>query len=113
MIHCYERLNSHLQCGGSIKKGFAKPRLGKCPLCHADEPYSFMALNGVSDVSAADWLSQTLVKNYEKFSGVLIRLFLVVKISIKHSSLYNKYNYISKNFKEHKNKMLLSKGNVW
>ena len=37
----------------------------------------------------------------------------MVKIPIKHSSLYNKYNYISKNFKKPKNKKLLNKGNVW
>ena len=49
-----------------------------------------MALNRVSDAPAADWLSQTHVKNYRNFSRVVIRFFLVVKIPIKHSSLYNK-----------------------
>ena len=50
-----------------------------------------MALNEASDVSAADWLSQTHMKNYRNFSRVVIRLFLVEEIPIKHSSLCNKY----------------------
>ena len=41
--------------------------------------HSFMALTRASDTSVADGLYQTPVKN-----------FLVVKIPIKHSSLYNK-----------------------
>ena len=44
-----------------------------------------MALNRVSDMSAADWLSQTPVKN-----EAVIRFFSVVEIPIKHSSLHNK-----------------------
>ena len=52
--------------------------------------YSFMALNRASDVPAADWLSQTQVKNYSNFSCVVILLSSVVEIPIKHSSLYNK-----------------------
>ena len=50
---------------------------------------SFMALNRASDVSAADWRSQTKVKNYRNFSRVEIRFFSVVDIPIKQSSLYN------------------------
>ena len=42
----------------------------------------FMALNKVSDMSAADWLSQTHMKSYRKF--------LRVEIPIKHSRWYNK-----------------------
>ena len=48
-----------------------------------------MALNRASDVPAADWLSQTLVKN-RNFSLVVTRFFLVVEIPINHYSLYNK-----------------------
>ena len=48
-----------------------------------------MALNRASDVPAADWLSQTLVKN-RNFSLVVTRFFLVVEIPINHFSLYNK-----------------------
>ena len=55
--------------------------------------HSFMALNGTSDVLAADWTSQTQVKNYRNFSCVVIRLFSVVEIPIKHFSLYNKKQY--------------------
>ena len=49
-----------------------------------------MALNRVSDVPAANWLSQTHVKNYRNFLPVVIRFFSVVEIPIKHPSLYNK-----------------------
>ena len=49
-----------------------------------------MARNTASDMSAADWLSQTQVKHYRNFSHEVIRLFSVVEIPIKHSSLYNK-----------------------
>ena len=45
--------------------------------------HSFMALNRVSDVPAADWLSQTR-------DSVVIRFLSVVEIPKKHSSLYNK-----------------------
>ena len=51
--------------------------------------HSFMALNRASDVPAADWLSQTLVKN-RNFSLVVTQFFLVVEIPINHYSLYNK-----------------------
>ena len=52
-----------------------------------------MALNRASDVSAAYWLSQTHVKIIVIFSRVVIRVFSVVEIPIKHSSLYNKIVY--------------------
>ena len=41
--------------------------------CHS------MALNRASDMSAADWLSQTQVKNYRNFLLVVIRLFSVAE----------------------------------
>ena len=47
--------------------------------------HSFMALNSASDVPAADWLPQTLVKNYHNFSRVVIRFFSEVEFPIKHS----------------------------
>ena len=50
----------------------------------------FMVLNRMSELSAADWLSQTGVKNYCNFSRVVIWFFLVVQIPIKHSCLYYK-----------------------
>ena len=49
-----------------------------------------MALNKATDVPAADWLSQTHVKNYRHISRVVIRFFSEVEIPMKHSSLYNK-----------------------
>ena len=49
-----------------------------------------MAPNKASDVSAADWLSQTHVKNYGYFSRVVIGFFSMVEIPIKHFSLYDK-----------------------
>ena len=50
----------------------------------------FQALNRANDnMSAADSLSQTHVKNYRNFSRVVIRLFSVVEVSVKHCSLYN------------------------
>ena len=52
-----------------------------------------MALNGASDVPAADWLPQTHVKNYHNFSCVVIRFSLEVEIPLTHFSLYNKYIY--------------------
>ena len=52
--------------------------------------YSFMVLNRLSDVPAADWLFQTQVKNYCYFSRVVIQFFSEVEIPIKHSSLYDK-----------------------
>ena len=54
-----------------------------------------MAPNRASDVPAADWLSQTRVKNYRYFSRVVTRFFSVLEIPIKHSSLHNKTEYIS------------------
>ena len=46
--------------------------------------------NRASDMAAADWPSQTHVKNYRNFSSVTIGFFSVVEIPIKHSSLYIK-----------------------
>ena len=63
-------------------------RFKKTTPCH-----SFMVLNRASDVPAADWLSQTLVKNNRNFSSVVIRFFSEVEIPIKHTSLYNKVIY--------------------
>ena len=51
---------------------------------------SFTALNRASGVPAADWLSQTHVKNYRNFSRVMIRFSSLEEIPIKHSSLYAK-----------------------
>ena len=39
-----------------------------------------------SDMSAADWLSETHRKNYDNFSCGVIPFLLVVEIPIKHSS---------------------------
>ena len=39
-----------------------------------------MALNRASDVLAADWLSQTHVRNYRNFSRVVIRFSSVVEV---------------------------------
>ena len=39
---------------------------------------------------AADWRPQTHVKNYRSYSRVVIRLFAVVEIPVRHSSLCNK-----------------------
>ena len=53
--------------------------------------HSFMVLNRASDVPAADWLSQTHVKNccnFVMFGDTFF--FLMVRIPLKHSSLYNK-----------------------
>ena len=47
-------------------------------------------LNIVSGIPAADWLSQTHAKNYCNFSCVMMQLFSVVEIPVKHSSLHNK-----------------------
>ena len=55
--------------------------------------YISLVLNRVSDVPAADWLSQTHVKKYRNFSLLVIRFFSVVEIPTKHSSLYNKFQY--------------------
>ena len=46
---------------------------------------SFMSQNRASDVPAADWLPQTVVKNYQNFSLVVMRFFSVVEIPIKYS----------------------------
>ena len=43
-----------------------------------------MARNIGSGVSAADWLSQTHVKNYRNFSRVVTRLFSVVDTGRKN-----------------------------
>ena len=51
--------------------------------------HPFTALTRASDTSVADGLYQTPVKNYN-FSQVVIRFFLVVKIAIEHSNLYDK-----------------------
>ena len=47
-------------------------------------------LNTVSGIPAADWLSQTHAKSYRNFSCVMMQLFSVVEIPVKHSSLNNK-----------------------
>ena len=53
---------------------------------------SFMELSRLSDLSAADWLSQKHMRNYHNFSRVEVP-FSAVEISIKHSILYsNHYN---------------------
>ena len=49
--------------------------------------HSFMPLNRARNMLAADWLSQTHMKNYRNVSRVVIRLFSVVEISIKRFSL--------------------------
>ena len=41
-----------------------------------------------SDVLAADWQSETHVKNYDNFSRAVIRFFSGMEIPIKHPSLY-------------------------
>ena len=46
-----------------------------------------MALNRASEVSAANWLSQTHEENYRNFSHVAIRFFSEVEIPMKHSRL--------------------------
>ena len=52
-----------------------------------------MVLNRLSELSVADWLSQTHMKNYHNFSCVEIPLS-VVEISMKYSILYsNHYNH--------------------
>ena len=51
--------------------------------------YSLMARNSVSDMSAADWLFQTHVKNYRSFPRVVIGFLSAVEIPIKLSSLYH------------------------
>ena len=48
-----------------------------------------MALNRASDMSAADWLSQTRVENYCNFSCVVKWFFSLVEVPLKHSSLCN------------------------
>ena len=55
-------------------------------LCH-----SFMALNWASDMSAADWLSQTNMKNYCNFSLAVIWLFSVLEI-LWSTLVHNYYN---------------------
>ena len=66
-------------------------RFKKRTRCH-----SFMAVNRTSDMSPADWLSQTDVKKYRNFSPAVIRFFSVVEVPIKHSSLYNKISYLDR-----------------
>ena len=64
--------------------------------------HSFMVLNKAIEwyVPAADWLSQTHMKNYRNFSHVVIWFFSVVEIPIKHSSLCNVIHYnVHTNFK--------------
>ena len=60
-------------------------RLKKKACCH-----SLVVLNRASDVPAADWLSQTHMKNYHNFSHVVMCFFSVVGMLTKHSSLCNK-----------------------
>ena len=57
-------------------------RFKKRTRCH-----SLIALHKARDMSAADWLFQTHVKNYRNFSPVVIRLFSEVEIPIKYSSI--------------------------
>ena len=83
---CRERVRYGVEHLSNKKPTYS--RFKKRALCH-----SFMALNRASDVSAADWRSQTHVKNYRTFSRVETRFFSVEEIPIKHSSLYNKYQY--------------------
>ena len=54
-----------------------------------------MVLNWASNMSAADWLLQTHVKNLRKFSRMETRLIFSKKVEIplKHSTLYNKNNH--------------------
>ena len=52
-----------------------------------------MALNRASDMSAADWLSQTRVENYCNFSSVVRWFLLLVEVPLKHSSLCNEVVY--------------------
>ena len=52
-----------------IWRGRSNSRFKRRRRCH-----SFMALNGTSDVLAADWTSQTHVINYRNVSCVVIRL---------------------------------------
>ena len=54
---------------------------------------SFMALNRASDMSAADWLSQTCMENYCNFSCVVKWFFSLVEVPLKHSSLCNEVVY--------------------
>jgi len=46
-----------------------------------------MVLNRMSELSAADWLSQTGVKHSRSFSLVVIQFFSVMEIPINHSCL--------------------------
>ena len=55
-------------------------RFKKKARCH-----SFMSLNRESDVSAADWPSQTHVKNYRNLSCAETRFLPVVEIRTEHS----------------------------
>ena len=52
--------------------------------------HSFMPLNRASDLSVADWLPQTHVKNYRIFTCG-DTAFRSGGIPIKHSSLHNKF----------------------
>ena len=70
------------------RKSRINSRFQKRTRCH-----SFMALKRASDLSAADWLSQTHVKNPRTFSFVEIWFLSVVEIPIKNSSLYNNRLY--------------------
>ena len=53
--------------------------------------HSFMSLNRESDVSAADWPSQTHVKNYGILSCAEARFLPVVEIRTEHSTLYIRF----------------------
>ena len=46
--------------------------------------HSFTALHRASDVFAADWRSETHVKNYDKFSRAVMQFFSGGEIPIKH-----------------------------
>ena len=72
------------------KRCSLNPRFKKRTRCH-----SFMAINRASDVSAADWLSQTHVENYRNFSSGVTWFFSVEEeVSTQQSSLYNKTTFI-------------------
>ena len=53
-----------------------------------------MVLKRIGNVPAADWLSQTRMKNYCNFSHMVIKCFSVVEIAAKHASSSDN-NYFS------------------
>ena len=69
-------------------RGRPYSRFKKRTNCH-----SCTAVNRASDLSTADWLSQTHVKNYCNFSRVEVQFVSEMGIPIKHSRLYNEVIY--------------------